>query len=154
MTNRVIIDSTAASPLRVSVAGVDAALAEFNNLIFDGNQSPLRLSSTGYVVVGGISYNDYTIGGKNTNEGSPVLVLATPAGTTPIWFSGFTKNAGDPFQSMWHVNNLSQGTGSSICQSSGNNYFIGVNHQIGAPGTPTVPGASAYISYAIMKNYG
>lgn len=39
------------SPLRVSAAGFDANLAEFEDLLFDGNQPPLRLHHVGYVQI-------------------------------------------------------------------------------------------------------
>jgi len=51
MSDRVVIKSDGAQPFRVSSVGVDAETAEFQDLLFDGNQSPLRIHQVGYVSV-------------------------------------------------------------------------------------------------------
>lgn len=52
MIERVVIGKASTnSPLRVSAAGVDANLAAFEDLLFDGNQPPLRLHHVGYVMI-------------------------------------------------------------------------------------------------------
>lgn len=156
MAKRVIFDCSTASPLKVSVAGIDADLAEFNNLIFDANQPPYRLWGTGYQSLIGISYNDY-IGGQNTREGTPVLVAASPSGTVPIFLLAPIVGGGGGIQ--WpgfpYRNNAgTSGGGGAICRNSGNNYFIPVTFgNIGPPGTPTIPGAGAYVNYTVFKNY-
>lgn len=93
---RVVIDSSAASPFRVSASGVDTDAAEFDSLLFDGNQPPLRLWGTGYVSVVGMTYNQNHLSGITVHESSPVAVLATPAGKYPhfavmfkAWGNGF-----------------------------------------------------------------
>ena len=62
MTRRVIYQGGSGSPFRVSASGVDAALAEFNDLIFDANQPPLRLWGTGATQVAGITRNEWNFG--------------------------------------------------------------------------------------------
>jgi hypothetical protein len=84
MARRVIFDSSAASPLRISVAGVDAAGAEFNNLIFDANQSPLRLAGTGYLLIDGISRDEFEFG-RNIRTAATPSPVVTPAGTTAVF---------------------------------------------------------------------
>jgi hypothetical protein len=162
MARRVIIDSTAASPLRVSVAGVDAAGAEFNDLLFDGNQSPLRLWGTGWAFAQGFSQNDYS-GGKNINEGTPVLVLQTPPGTRSIFIcnsafqSGATPANGrnqPPWRNVGTAG--TSGGGGGICSTDAvgaNMYFVPVCFNTGLPTQPTVPGNGQYNNYAIFKNY-
>lgn len=151
MTRRVIIDSTAASPLRVSVAGVDAATAEFNDLIFDGNQSPLRLWGTGYVLVDGVTFNEWTAG-QNAREATGPTVLATPAGTTPVFMvmvrlndTGTSVLSTPTFTSAGFQD---QG-GGGICSGS----FIGISFARGAPGSPTALPFQLFCNYAVFKNY-
>lgn len=152
MVKRVIIDSTAASPLRVSVSGVDADSAEFNDLIFDGNQSPLRLWGVGYGYAAGFSYNSW-IGGKNVNEGSSIPVLNTPTGTTSIFVvqqvqEGSGGNARPPF---WQTGTSGQlGGGGGICSSS---LFCPISMNSGPPGAPSSPAGGSYVNFMIFKNY-
>jgi len=153
MARRVIIDSTAASPLRISVAGVDAAGAEFNNLIFDANQSPLRLWATGWGSVAGISWNE-RLGGKNVNETTLAAGFTTPPGTTPIFMTCWRLSSdglGRVFTPSYEPssNAITGGGGGSICSGS----FIGVAFSVGAPSGPTVPAADTYVNYCVFKNY-
>lgn len=152
MTRRVIIDGNAASPFRVSVAGVDAASAEFNDLIFDGNQAPLRLWGTGWMTIGGISYNDF-IGGKNINT-SHTGSFSTPSGTFPV-FMTMWRNSSDPnnliytpsFQTA--ANNANQGGGGGgICGG----VFKGFNSNHGLPSSPSSPAPDAYVNFCVFKN--
>lgn len=152
MTRRVIIDSTAASPLRISVAGVDAATAQFNALIFDGNQPPLRLWGTGYTTVEGMSWNEHA-GGQNIREAAGIPVVATPAGTTPIFMTMWRLNDGQgrlttpSFQSS--ANGGQGGGGGAICS----NQFIGTCFTTGAPGAPDARPNFIYANYCVFKNY-
>lgn len=160
MTRRVIINSGAASPLRISVAGVDAATAEFNALIFDGNQSPLRLWGTGYVTVEGMSQNEY-YGGQNVRELSAGAVVATPPGTTPV-FMTMWRNSADSQGRLWSpsfqnggYNNAGSsgigGGGGAICSGQ----FIGVSfsYALSVSGDPTIRPAPNYTNYCVFKNY-
>jgi hypothetical protein len=88
MARRVRFDGSgvSGSPLRISVRGVNALVAQFNDLIFDGNQPPLRLAVTGFTTVAGITWNQ-RLGGKNVSEGAAIPVFATPAGMTPVFMT-------------------------------------------------------------------
>lgn len=151
MVRRVRLGGGGASPLRISVAGVDVDLAEFNNLIFDGNQPPLRLSQLTWVYVEGMSWNEWT-GGQNTREETAGTVVSTPAGTTPIWLSTGVDFAGF-LKSPFHSNTLAAGFGSSITQSGGTNYAIGTCHNNGFPAIPDDRSAGYYVNFAVMKNW-
>lgn len=152
-TQRVIIDSTAASPFRVSVAGVDASSAQFNDLIFDGNQSPIRLWATGYILVDGTTWNDFNLGGKNTTEAGGPGGFTTPSGTTPVFVTMWRRNDGigkiftPSFQASSNVTN--GGGGGGICSGQ----FLGLSFNVGAPGAPTSLPAQNYTNYCIFKNY-
>lgn len=150
--DRVKIDGSASSPFRVSVAGVDVSGAEFNTLIFDGNQSPLRLWATGYINVAGISDSDFSIGGKNINvdyTGS----FPTPSGTTPIFITMHKRSdgpSGNPngFTVTPYFGSR-EGGGGGICSG----VFVGANFHVGIPGTGSTPGPPAYCNYCIFKDY-
>ena len=146
MAHRVVIDSSAASPFRVGVAGVDAATAEFNDLIFDANQPPLRLWGTGFIDVAGFSFNQHS-GGQNMVEGTPAAVVSVPSGLSPVFLTVVRNQSSNP-------NNLVSSPGSNfggggVCS----NFFVPVNYQFGPPSLPDNPGPSIYVNYAIMKNY-
>jgi hypothetical protein len=144
--NRVKIDGTASSPFRVSVSGVDVDLAEFNTLIFDGNQSPLRLWATGYITITGISDADFILG-KNVNvdhTGS----FPTPSGTAPV-FMTMWRWVGDPNGFVQTPTFGSrQGAGGGVCSGA----FVGANFHAAASGVGG-PGVSAHTNYCIFKNY-
>jgi hypothetical protein len=152
MARRVRFDASgvSGSPLRISVRGVNALVAQFNDLIFDGNQSPFRLAATGFTTVAGITWNQ-RLGGKNINEGSPIPVFATPAGTTPIfmtlWRRSDSSNVFTP--SFSNSNNpVIGGGGGGIC--SGN--FCPACFSVGAPGAPDSLPPATFINYCIFKN--
>lgn len=147
-----IIDSTAASPFRVSVAGVDAASAEFNNLIFDGNQSPLRLWATGFMTIVGITYNNF-LGGQNLSTATAGS-FPTPSGTFPV-FMTMWRNTGDANNRVWSpsfqpANNASVlgGGGGGICSA----VFKGFNANRGLATAPDAPATSEYVNYCVFKN--
>lgn len=147
--NRVRFDSNTSSPFRVSVNGVDESSAEFNTLIFDGNQAPMRLWATGWFTLAGISDNDFN-GGKNIN--------VDHTGTFPA-------NTGKEalFITMWKLSDPAanpngmvttpyfasrQGGGGGMC--SGN--FVGANFHVGLAGSGAAPGPSIYTNYCVFKN--
>lgn len=152
VVKRVTIDGSGASlsPFRVSASGVDVDLAEFNDLIFDGNQSPLRLWGSGWATVGGISYNDW-LAGKNTVERSIVTTPVTPAGTTPV------------FMTMWRVVGSGQflhtpifRNSSSVAAGGGgisSGVWYGLSFSVGGPASPSTPASDIAVNYAIFKNY-
>jgi len=149
---RVTLGGSGGSPLRISTSGVDVDLAEFNTLIFDGNQSPLRLSQLTWVHVEGMSWNEWT-GGQNTREATAGAVISSPSGTTPIWLCTTTSLSNLFMTTPNHSNGLQGGAGSSICQSGGVNYAIGVCHNQGFPAAPLTREAGVYVNFAVMKNW-
>lgn len=156
-TKRVIIDASlgAPSPLRVSVAGVDAALAEFNDLIFDGNQSPLRLWGTGFGTTSGFSFNDAHLGGQNMSEAVIAGGFVTPAGTTALFMTMWRRS--DDTRNLLSTPSFDPssnsggrgGSGGGICSGT----FIGACFNVGSPATPTLPAAGNYVNYCIFKQY-
>lgn len=157
MVKRVIIKSGAGSPLRISVPGVDAAGAEFNNLIFDGNQPPLRLHVKGYV---SISTIDFT----NTQNLRPVTssdVLPTvPSGTTPIFVvtwrqplaGGSTAGGMKTVNFNLNTSNTLGGGGGAVTTTSGALRFIGLSCSREGPSGGRFSGDNL-INYMIFKNY-
>lgn len=143
--------------MRVSTPGVDVAAAEFNNLIFDGNQQPLRLWGTGFVVVYVIDYdNSMTI-----NHTIGPLVLPTPAGTSPPFVvtvkreSTGTNQVSPPGTRQVSVSACGGGAVSNV--DGGGNKFVGITvarEVIRTSNTSPGPGTgSVWVNYAIFKNY-
>jgi len=149
MTERVKIDSTAASPFRVSAAGVDVNLAEFADLIFDGNQSPLRLWGTGWGTVAGNTYDEWT-GGKNTEWSGFVAGPVTPAGTTPV-FMTMWRPVPSGFVRTPLVKNIHSQASAGGGFSSGS--FYGLSFSVGTPVAPSTRPSDVAVNYAIFKNY-
>lgn len=154
MTERVKFQADGGSPLRISVSGVDVNSAQFSDLIFDGNQQPLRLWGTGYLAVFSIDFfNSRTI---MTATGP--LVLATPSGTTPM-FKVLSRNdhqssVAVPTTPGAHVLGRAPGGGSVSNVDGGGNRFVGINvarDAVQGGGSPeeTVP---IYVAYAILRN--
>jgi hypothetical protein len=158
MADRVVIDSNASSPLIVSVAGVDAEGAQFNNVIFNGNQPPLRLFGTSYTLVAGISHSEYSFG-KNVNEGPPTFLFTPPSGTSPIFLVAI-RNIIDanaplttPFMGIGASGGptLATGAGGGVCGP----YFCPANFEaalILPPGLPDADGDPVYVNFCIFKN--
>ena len=151
MVRRVIIDSGAVSPLKISVAGVDAATAQFNACIFDGNQPPLRLWGTGFTAVAGISWNEHLFG-KNVSEGAPIPVVAVPAGLTPVFMTLWRKDDGlgrlfTP-SSQASNNGLIGGGGGGVCSG----FFCPACFATGAPAVPDSLPPGTFINYCVFKN--
>jgi hypothetical protein len=153
MARRVIIGSTAASPLRISVAGVDAATAQFNACIFDANQPPLRLWGTGFVSVVGITWNA-RLAGRNVFEATPVPIVAVPAGFSPIFMTMWRNTA--YFDSIVRTPS-SEGSSDGLIGGGGggvaSNQFIGLTYTTGAPAVPDTPGPTIFANYCVFKNY-
>jgi hypothetical protein len=153
MARRVRFDGSGAtgSPLKISVAGADAATAQFNTCIFDGNQPPLRLWGTGFVGANGITFNQRQ-GGKTVSEANPVPVVATPAGTTPVFMVAWRKDDGSgrlftpSFQSS--SNAIQGGGGGGICSG----FFCGAVFSTGAPGAPDSLPPTTFVNYCVFKN--
>lgn len=156
LIDRLVIAADAGSPMRVSASGASAAVAQFNDLIFDANQPPLRLWGTGWQQLIGVSFNEFA-GGKNTNEGSPTVVAGSPDGTTPIFMVMAIGAPGGGIQISRPPNRANSGSGGgggSICRSGGINYFIPLTFgSVGPPSTPDVQGVGALVNYAICRNW-
>jgi hypothetical protein len=151
MVRRVVIDGNASSPLRISVAGVDAATAQFNALIFDANQPPLRLWGTGYVGVMGITFNQRSAG-KTMNEGSVVRVVAVPPGFSPIFLTHWRVDDGIGrvfTPSSQSFSTVTGGGGGGVCS----NYFVPIAFSVGPPGVPDGYPPTTYVNYCVFKNY-
>lgn len=156
MARRVIIQgNSGGSPFKVSVAGVDAAGAQFNNLIFDGNQPPLQLWATGAISAPVLQFGDSQAANFTNGPSVPV----TPAGTTPIFLtvvrqpiSSGVVNPGaiDGSYSPGYRTYNFYGLGGAIVDDGGN-IFLGFNCNRDTTGT--MFSGSGVINYAIMQNY-
>src|SRR5436853_6468473 len=152
MARRVRFDGSgvSGSPLRISVAGVDAATAQFNACIFDGNQPPLRLWGTGFQLVNGNTWNERTVGGKNVNEGTPIPVVVTPPGTTPVFMIAWRLNDGlgrlytPSFSNS--LNPISGGGGGGICSNS----LVPACFSVGEPANPDALPPPTCINYCVF----
>ena len=139
------------SPLRISVVGADALTAQFNDLIFDGNQPPLRLWGTGFTSVVGITFNERQFG-KTVSEGAPIPVVAVPPGLTPVFITHWRKDDGlgrlyTP-SSQGTNNGLLGGGGGGICSG----FFCPASFSTGAPAVPDSLPPSTFINYCVFKN--
>lgn len=156
-TERVILQGGSGSPLRISVAGVDASGAQFNNLLFDGNQPPLRLWSTGSVLVPPI--DQLNIATAFFTDGPTVPV--SPSGTVPIFFvcvrqpvtgapnPGAVGNSNTPPFRTYNA----YGMGGGIFNVGGSNVFSGLNFNRDNGVNGLFAGSPCIVNYAIMKNY-
>lgn len=161
MARRVIFQSSAASPLRISVAGSDAASAQFNQLIFDGNQPPLRLWSTGWIAVVPLAFANTA---QVLFQDGPTLPV-TPAGTVPIFFTvtrqqelvgvggGITNPVNEPANRTYDA----AGMAGAVFAVGGSNVFTAMNFNRdnsvgGIYGTNTGSPVSGVVNYAIMLN--
>ncbi|WP_027578493.1 hypothetical protein [Bradyrhizobium sp. Ai1a-2] len=159
MARRVIIESNAASPLLVSVPGVDAAGAQFNQVIFNGNQPPLRLVATGVSLVPGIFNSEYA-GGKNINEGPPTFIFTPPPGVTPVFIVAVRNiNETNPvLQTPYFGIGASGGPGQATGAGGGMvaaGYFCPANFDAGLivpPGQSDVAGDPYYVNHCVFRN--
>jgi hypothetical protein len=160
-TRRVLITPGASSPLRVSASGVDASGAQFDDLIFDANQPPLRLYATGWGRV------PYTPGGdSNILQWTRLIVLpSVPAGTFPLfmtmWYQPNSSTPGSegayvPGASPWGTTpNFNQGMGAG--GAVGDGWFTGISFvkQTILPSGAAYPSLSdsTRVNYCIFRNY-
>jgi len=161
MANKLRIIAGGGSPFRVSISGVNVDTAEFNNLIFDANQSPLRLALTGY--------NEVLII-DNTNTANVFHTISTavlptvPAGTTPIFIvitrqrlnpTFFARGpAGDCCTPLFNgaVGSVGGGGGAiSDVDGGGVLKFVALSFTRDSP-AGTNYGGNNLVNYAIMKN--
>lgn len=158
MVKRVIIQSGGASPFRVSVAGVDAAGAQFNNLIFDGNQPPLRLFATGFVTIPVV---DALNNAAAFFTDSALTLPVVPAGTVPIFLCQVRQpNTGAPNPGAVGNQNTPAfrtlnafGLGGAIFPVGGVNVFTGINFNRDNTVNGLFAGNQGVVNFAIMKNF-
>jgi hypothetical protein len=159
MERRVAIGAGGASPFVVSSSG-DALSVGFENLIFNGNQQPLRLWNKGFVTVNPIP--------KLGPGGLPLPIVfrddrytyPTPTGSPVFIIAGKNAFGSLPLQTPWHrvadplSKGSSQGFGGVI--SNSDKKFYGLNFS--DPNNNTDQGYPAvvyptYINFCIFKNY-
>ncbi len=160
MARRVIIQGGGSSPIRVSAAGVDANGAQFNDLIFDGNQSPMRLHGTGFVALPPINRDIdsvKTIDKLVTGASLP----AVPSGTTPMFLVAVRNRSSDtegrlqtPFAILGGISdNLFRGGGGAISDVDGAGLrFVALTFAIRLSTVFPNPQPSSYINYCIFRN--
>lgn len=85
MVKRVVIQGGGSAPIRVSAAGVSVDGAQFNDLIFDGNQPPLRLYATGYTLVPPIYRGANSVQTIQHVVDYAAPIPQVPDGTTPLF---------------------------------------------------------------------
>lgn len=161
MAKRVIFQSGAASPLRISIVGADASAAQFNQLIFDGNQPPLRLWSSGWLSIVPLQFANTA---QVLYQDGPTLPVA-PSGTVPIFFTitrqqelvgvggGITSPLNGPANRTYDAS----GMAGAVFNVGGSNIFTGLNFNRdnsvgGIYGTNTGSPVLGVVNYAIMLN--
>ena len=157
MSRRIVFKGGGSAPFTVAAAGRDADgdRSDFENLIFNGNQPPLRLWGKSVVVVPGIQANNNAIG-VIAKGGS---IMPTPAGLWPLFcvVGQFTSDAGPskrPITGPFFTSPSGYGSGFGGALSS-DGYFYGVNFTTRRTPQGETPQSLAYqIYYAIFKNYG
>lgn len=153
MAKRVIIRSGAGNPMRVSVSGFDADTAGGENLIFNGNQAPLRRFLSHYTAL------DSTDGGNLSlaNIGPPAPLYPTPPGTYPLFcivgfptFNGLTSlPPGIRPQNAWSR----RGTFAGMQGFGGVITSLGL-HGINYSKHSSVNHTPAYINFLVFRNHG
>lgn len=154
--NRVLIKSGVSSPFKVSVSGVDAASAGFDNTIFDGNQSPLRLFLVGYTTVPPLGCGNI----------SPAFIAAgaslpsVPAGTHPVVvICGRSSiqvrdiNGGIPTAVGWNQTTFHQSAGAGIGSILTDTDIWGMNFTSNSTSAGCASFPNNEVHYAIFRNY-
>lgn len=141
MVARIKIASGVASPFRVSLSGVDVGSADFDQLIFDGNQMPFRVWSNNYMNANLIPYG----AGGFANYTAGPATYSCPSGQFPMfnvmWRSG-DGSASDVLRTAKEI-------GGMINESDRVFYALAFIRQNNPSGL-----SSAYCNYLIFKNYG
>lgn len=158
MTRRLVIQGGSDSaPFRVSSAAAgDAGSASKFNLIFDGNQRPLRYLIHGYLPCPGMAYEN-SAAAVYTRTDNPVY--SAPEGQYPLFtVMEWRSVSPNPARGITvrKYNSPTSGIGGVL--SGG--YFYGLNFTRQAM-IPVFGGSSylgpmplAYVCYLIFKNYG
>lgn len=151
-TRRLVVQGSSASPFRVSGGGVDAGTADTFDLLFDGNQSPLRVWSTGYVAATPLEPANLAPALVTPGPG----VIAAPAGQAPIFMLAgrqFNSSPNPPtLNTVYHASG-GGGFGGIIA----NNQFFAVNFRRnvynGNDGALALNGL-VYVNFCIFRNIG
>lgn len=146
-TKQVVFDSGGTSPLRISASGVDVDGAEFADLLFDANQSPLRLLQSGMVAVPAIQYDNLA-----PARIVPVALANTfPSGKAPLFccviretYAGFGSALAGQICTPRRLSG--GGAGGAVS----NNRFFGINFNKNVPSGVITP---TYSHYMIFRNY-
>ena len=156
MKERVKLESSAASPLRISASGTAVDDAEFNTLIFDANQPPLRLWGTGWGTVAGITRDERLIGGKTVNTAVIASGFTTLSGA-PAIFTCMQRGVVAPntgrLMTPWVSLNANGNFGGGMGLCSGVVKILNTNWGNLPTGDGSEIGATAAVSYCIFKNY-
>jgi hypothetical protein len=160
MTRRLVIQAGSGSPFRVaSLTAGDAATASQFDTVFDGNQSPLRYLTKGYMYCQGIPYGNTTEAWVTQGDAP---VYSAPPGQFPLFSlmeyrigSSPNPNSG---RTIWKATTGANqgGFGGTLA----NGFFYGINFsrqvRISNPGQDPfiTPLPYTYICYLIFKNYG
>jgi hypothetical protein len=162
---------------RVGAPGNDATTAEFDNLLFDINQPPLRLAQNGVFMLNCIPDGSYQ-SGVNLVEGGAITVSpAAPSGSTAIFLTanrcpyvvavgatptpmGFPGEVRTPAMNYSTIGGL-DGIGAGSAGYKGAGGAICSNTFIGFTATPNAFDNSislnrfnfVYINYAIFRNF-
>jgi hypothetical protein len=151
MTDRVILQAGGASPLRASVAGADVNGAQFNDLIFDANQMPLRLYLTGFQSVAGMTWNQRLFG-QNVREGGPVPLYDAGAGRSQVFMNAWRRNNGLNFLFTPSFDDdqtpVLGGGGAGVCS----NFVIPLCFTVGAPAFPDNLPDLTFVNFCVFKN--
>ena len=155
MSRRLRIES-GSSPMRISIAGVDAVGANFDQVVFDANQAPLRLWTKGYVAIDPIpsAYPQILMYAEASSRPT------TPAGKFPLFAimfrcqsligdkngahtDGPVHRASAGYHRMGTQGQLAGGAGAVMGNSRLNalTFFKGENHY------------TTYVNFAIFRNY-
>lgn len=152
MTRRAVVQGNSASPFRVSGGGVDAGTADTFDLLFDGNQSPLRVWSTGYVVATPLEPSNSAIAFMTSGPG----VIAAPAGQAPIFVIAGRKNNSSPNPPSLNTVYHTMGGGGFGGIIAFNQFFavnFGRNVYNGNDGALSFD-ATVYVNFCIFRNIG
>lgn len=144
-TKQVVFESGGGSPLRISASGVDADGAEFSDLLFDANQSPLRLLQTGMVAVSAIAYGNLA----PAIIAPVVLNKAFPVGTSPLFCCVIRETwsgSGTVGQICTPRRLFGGGGGGAVS----NTRFYGINFTQDGPAGTITP---QYSHFMIFRNY-
>lgn len=149
-TKRVVLGPGGASPFRVSVAGVDAAGAQFSDLIFDADQAPLRIFLNGVIAVPYI--NSSVDPSKTINHVVGPAGPSVPAGTSALFLvmhrAPESSGGGLLRTPLFDSFDTTLGQGGGGAMEDG--FFRALSFlKSGPPGYPT----GNYINYCIFKNY-